>query len=602
MKLPELVRAVAFQQGQYAVEAVLGETRRPLIEFTFDGNDEAQGRILPSIKPHPQLSSELKGPVCNALTRAGIRHPGLADEDLAELHSAARKNGHIELFADINALVQGLVAQIVTSLGARLARIVVSSSSIDVLHEYQSLARHHHGDSDATIIAWELARGMRVLRDLKVPIHIHQLAPGAARYFRRGRADGPQEAKNAPSTEHREELTYIAEDRQMVAAFWNYLATVGPRIPLYLITADLALAHVCAAERVPFVFARAPRELPDALSPEALWFDPYGLALRFCLPHTIIWELCLVFGTINVIPTGRSDERKGFGLKYLPRQHLPGDPEDVALGEVVAPPPSGAAAVRKSPPPPASSSRALKLSLASVVAVLPTHRKHKVPLSSLRVKDEDSIRQLWQVGEATGLFQQQGTEILAGPELDNLLTALAASDYLAVNRIFRKVSAYDRVLQEAEQVGGFPPSSKAGAATGWAVMLGAAYKLPGATTFGLADVTDDQFERAVIRTHADVGSGERAVSLSRVLDRVCSEMRLSPVRFEALLNRSLGQRALRDFEAQRAKSHVSIPAHQVIVAPTSSVSESYLRRISPGEGVTFAGKLVGSLVRRPGGT
>src|SRR5713101_5854006 len=98
----------------------------------------------------------------------------------------------------------------------------------------------------------------------------------------------------------------------MVAAFWDYSATGRPRIPLFLVTADLALAHVCAAERVPFVFARAPRESAHAFAPDALWFDPYALAFQTCLAHAVLWELCVVLGTINVRPVGEPDGRVGF--------------------------------------------------------------------------------------------------------------------------------------------------------------------------------------------------------------------------------------------------------------------------------------------------
>jgi hypothetical protein len=265
MKLGDVVRDVMFKRGRYEVEAVLGSTVFPLLELSFDGDDEAQGRRLAQIRPLAGVRQDLAASVSNALVRAGARHPGLSDRDLAALHSAAHDHGHVELFVDINALTQGLVSQLAKSLGSRLARIVASSSTIDVFHEYQSLARHRHDGSSKIIAAWELARGMRLLRDLRVPVYIHQLAPGAARYFRRGRADGSTEDKNTPSQERRDEPTYIAEDRQMVAAFWHYVATAGPRIPLFLATADLALAHVCAAERVPFVFARAPRESDGAL-------------------------------------------------------------------------------------------------------------------------------------------------------------------------------------------------------------------------------------------------------------------------------------------------------------------------------------------------
>jgi hypothetical protein len=610
MNLAEVVREILFKKGRYEIDTVLGGQLVPLLEFTFDADDEVAGRRLAQLNVVPELSESLRGPVLSALVRAGARHPGLRDEDLARLHLAARDHGHIELFVDINALNQGLVAQIARSLGGRLARIVLSSSTMDVLHEYQSLARRHHNGGAQVVAAWELARAMRSLGEFKVPVHVHQLAPGAARYFRRGRADGTEEAKNAPSKEQREEPTYIAEDRQMIAALWDYVATVTPRIPLFLVTADLALAHVCAAERVPFLFGRAPRESPTALATTTLWFDPYALAFRSCLAQVVLWELSLVFGTINVrFPLDTTDQGQNFSLNYQPREHLPGQPEDVRRDKLAVPTaPSDTSVPRATQPRPSAatptSDRKLKLALGSLVEVLPTHQEQQVPLTLFKLKDADSMRQLWQIGEATELFaaDASGKSVIAGRSLPLLLQALLASDYLAVNAVFRKVPGYERVIRDAEETGAFPSSKDAGAATGWAISLGAAYKMLGATRFGLREVTDEQFERSVVRAHADVAGGERSVLLYRVLDRVCSEMGLSPIRFEASLNRCLGQRGLRDFEAQRATSNGNIPAHHVLVLPTSSASSSYLRRLVPGEGVIVGSKLVGALVRRGSGT
>lgn len=599
MNLSGIVRNVSFSKGRYEVEAVLGEAIEPLLIFAFDEDDEEQGRRLPKIAPPEGTTNPaLRASVANALVRAGAAHPGLRDRDLAALHAAARESGHVELFVDINALTQGLVTQLAKSLGSRLARIVASSSTIDVLHEWQRFARQHHDGSPGIVAAWELARGMRLFREFKVPVYVHQLAPGAARYFRRAHADGRAEASNPTSQEHREEPTYISEDRQMIAGFWNYLAIAGPRIPMFLVTADLTLAHVCAAERVPFIFARAPKEASASLSPEALWFDPYALGFRTCLAQAVLWELTVVFGAVNVRALGEPLGRKSFGLRYEPRNHTPGEGEDVAIVDPIVPM-TGTSGHERKPRAVPKSERLLKLSLLSILDALPTDVDQRVQLASFKPKDEDSVRQFWQIGEATGLFQAEDESVAAGPKLAALLEALKVYDYVRVNAIFRAVSGYAKVLGDAGESGSFPSSKNGGAATGWAIVLGAAYKTSNGTRFGLQDVTDDQFDRAVTRAHADTAGGrDRAVPLYRVLDRVCSEMGLSPVRFEAMLNRGIGRRGLSGFEAQRAKSAGPIPAHKVLTYPTKSFSASYLRELSPGEGITVGGKLVGSLVRR----
>jgi hypothetical protein len=605
MKLNELIRDLQFRGGRYEVEGVLGSHVHRLLDLSFESDDDLQGRRLPKVKVASDLPTHIRGIVANALVRAGASHPGLEAEDVAKLHSAARQNGHIELFIDINSLTQGLAAQLGKSLGYRLSRIVVSSSSIDVLHEYQSNSRRHHDGGPPVIEAWELARGMRSLREFKTSVHVHQLAPGAARYFRRGRADASSTQKNAASHEEREEATYIAEDRQMIAAFWDYLSTNGPRIPIFLVTSDLALAHVCSAERVPFIFARAPREYPQALEPETLWFDPYSLSFRTCLAQTILWELSLVLGNINVRPVGSSGQP--FSIRYSPRTHLPGQAESVDFGVVAKPTPTASApsiassteVAGSSPRARAASDRALvKLSLVSIVGVLPTAPGQRQPFTQFAPKDIDSIRQLWQIGETTQLFSEDNGYVIAGPSLPELLKALESSDYIGVNGIFRRVPGYARVLDDAAATGVFPSSKAAGAATGWAITLGAAFKMPGITRFGLREVSDEQFESAVARSHSELSVGERAVALARVLERVCVELQLSPIRFEALLSRSLGQRGLRDFEAQRARSKANLPSHPVLVLPSTSAPSSYLRKLSPGEGIVIGGKLVGSLVRR----
>lgn len=602
MNRDEILREVWFRAGRYQCEAVLGNDVHTLFELEFDGDDEAQGRRLPRLLA-PGLSEPLRSRVANALVRAGAAHPGLLDADLAMLHGAARQYRHIELFVDINALTHGLVAQIARSLRGRVARVVVSSSTIDVLHEYQSFARHRHDGKPKILEAWELSRGLRALSEIEPPVHVHQLAPGAARYFRRRRGDAGSES--AASSEHREEATYIAEDRQMIGAFWDYFASDCPRIPIFLVTSDLALAHVCSAERVPFVFARAPREHDSVVESPSLWFDPYALEFRFWTAQTLLWELAAVLGTLNVrrdVPGSPPED--SFSLTYDPRVHAPGHPEGVKKGPLVvpsAPPVKGGGLQNKAPRASAATDRTLKLSLRSIVPVLPTHPSQRRALASFGPTDKDSLRQLWQIGEATELYAQDGDEVVAGPRLGDLLTALEVHDYVAVNSIFRKVVGYDRVVQEAEEQGVFPTGKRGGSSTGWAIVLGAAYKLTGEVRYGLTDVPIETFERTIVRVHAELARGERAVPIFRILDRVCSELRISPVRFERFMEEHVGQRGLRDFEVQRATSTGKLAAHDVLVAPATSASSSYLRRFNPGDGITIGGKLVGSLVRRGGG-
>lgn len=606
MKIEEFVRAVGFSSGSYTVTAVLGEIETPLLDMTFATGDAPGVRHLPLIHASPTIDPRYRPPVSDAMVRAGSRHPGLDDVDLANLHRESRRHGFVEIFADINALQQGLITQLADSLGNRLARVVVSSTSIDVLHEYQSLARRRHDGSATTVAAWQLARGMRIIGELRAPVHIHQLAPGAARYFRRGRADSSSVNKQAVGHEDTEEATYISEDRQMIAAYWHYQATSSPRVPLLFVTSDFALAHACAAERVPFIFARAPREFDSVIESPLLWFDSFALKFRFCAPHRILWEMCQVFGTVNVVPVGVSGG--GFSVTYHPRRHLPGRREEIELGLPVTPvaasgeDPSNKAG-RKQPRAPTGApavDRKLKLSLRAIVDVLPTRDGQRISIAEFKPRDPDLVRQLWQVGDATGIYRKDNEEVVAGPRFGEFLAALRASDYVAVNAIFRAVAGYDHVLVQADRDGVFPNSREGGSAIGWAVMLGAAYKLEGRTIFGLRDVADEAFETAVGRAFAESAAGSRAVPLHRILDRVCSDLGLSPVRFETLLGRSIGQRALRQFEVQRATTEGKIPAHEVISLPSTSAPSSYLRRLEPGRGMLVGGKLVASLVRRPG--
>src|SRR5207249_2018378 len=169
-------------------------------------------------------------------------------------HRVARREGHVELFSDLNALSTGLVRQLVSSLGRRCCRVVISSSSIDVLHEYQG--NQKRADQDTFLRRAEMARCLATLEELRqeVAVHVHPLPPGATSYMRRTGAEPPLPDETAG-------ITYVSEDRQMVAAFWHYLSTTNPRVPVRLVTADFSLARVCAAERVPFLFAKTPYEV-----------------------------------------------------------------------------------------------------------------------------------------------------------------------------------------------------------------------------------------------------------------------------------------------------------------------------------------------------
>src|SRR5262249_45517723 len=128
-----------------------------------------------------------------------------------------------------------------------------------------------------------------------------------------------------------------------------------------------------------------------------------------------------------------------------------GQSAEVSRSGLVVPPPStlgtsSGGGDKSSAKPVAASDRGLKLSLLSIIDVLPTAVGQKVPLAAFKPKDPDSIRQLWQIGETTELFSQDGERVVAGAGLPALLSALKTSDYLAVNAIFRKVGGYARVL------------------------------------------------------------------------------------------------------------------------------------------------------------
>jgi hypothetical protein len=631
MNRSDLIRDIAFEKGLWEVRAIARDGARPLLQFTLALTEEDDSRRPPELHWVPNVAPVDLERVVDALVRAGVRHRGLKDEDLRILHYAAAHGGHIELFADLNALKNGLVQYVVRSLGRSVGRVVVSSSSIDVLHEYQALARRQDDGSRKYLASWEMGRALQVLDELRqdVPVHVHQLPVGAARYVRRVKAEPTITGTGDGDEQEDPQLTFISEDRQMVGAYWDYATSTNPRLPLHLITSDFALAHVCSAERVPFLFARAPREVwrGDMVGRpklETLWFDPFAMALRTCLTHQILWELCLVFGQLNVVPIASTGA--GFSLTYDPRDQAPGREPDLRRGPLLiekaaTPPPSksGSPGLSKPKKPgggkgPAKPKKSvdiadtdsgkgpskLRVSLQSLVEILPTHVNQRIPFAQFQPKDEDTRRQLRQIGEQTGLFTVKQDEVVAGPSLGELLSSLQNTDYVNVNRIFEQQPAYHDVLEQVRQGNPFPSSKQGGTATGWAVILGAAYKSTAGVRSGLATVTEEQFERAVERAHRELGGGQPAVTLADILDRTCIALDISPIRFETLLNQCIGQRGLRGYEAQRASVQGSIPPHPLLVSPKTSSPKNYIELFEPARGLRVGGKLVQSLVLRPG--
>jgi hypothetical protein len=605
------------------------EVAQRLLRFEVPVGDEPTTRRVPSSLEVPaDLGRADAKLVYSALTRAGVQHLGLQAAQLVRLHQAVQRERHVELFADINALTTGLVSHLAMSLGPGLGRIVVSSSLIDVLHEYQSaLKRKRPHDFRRKR---ELARALRMLDELRetVPVHIHQLPPGASRYFQRKGGVVPNDhVEPRDDDDDVGEGTYVSEDRQMVSAFWDYLSRSNPRLPAYMVTSDFALAHVCAAERVAFVFAPTPYEAQlnagGSHDLRTLWFDPYALALRACPPHRILWELCMVYGRLNVLKVDNSSGAGGggggasdplndpdsFSLTHDTRLQYPGSPSDLTSGRPLTAPPVAEPSAKQARPskqvrPAAHDEREplLQVRLATILEVLPTRPGQQIDVSEFKSNHEHRQRQWRQIGDATGLFEVTETAVRSGPALPDLLAALKKRDYMAVNAIFRRVRTYDSVLREVEGGAPFPPSSKAGAVTGWAVSLGAAYKSAQlGTLYGLAEVADAVFEEHVLRFHREVGGGQPAAPIPEIVHKLCIALRISPIRVEAMLNRMLGHGALALYEAQRATVEGDLPGHPVLVFPTSAKPESYLREFQPARGILVDGKLMGSLVRRPPG-
>jgi hypothetical protein len=622
----------SFKRGEYDVDAPReGGARRTLLRLVFDREDGEGVRRIPVASLPADLRLYERSLVASALVRAGVQHPGLRDEDLVMLHREASSEHHVELFTDLNALTTGLLQHVARSLGGAVARVVISSSSIDILHEYQGRISRKTTENGDFLRRAEMARALRLLEEMRrdVPVHVHQLPPGASRYFQRKSAASSQgEDPGGDTSAELDPLTFISEDRQMIAAYWDYMTRDNPRLPVRLITSDFALAHVCVAERLPFLFARSPFEIwrepagPEACEPRLLWLDPFALALRFATPDAILWELCSVFERLVV----HSPDDVGFSLGYEPRAHLPGACTQVHEGPAKPEPPpvpprqppkealaagdskgatkAPAGAPRhkpQKPPPVRSEPSRLAIRLPLVLDALPSTPGGRISLAVVKVEGT-ALRQLEQIGLETRLYQVGSAEIEAGPALAALIAALEAQDYLAVNAIFRKVRAYDEALREAAGTGLLPNAKSGGTATGWAVMLGAAYKTNSGACYGLAEVSAKTFAEAIAQAHAECGEGRAAVPLPEILDRVCRALSLSPIRFEAALDKYLREGTLTGYEAQRATISMDLPEHDVLVAPSAAEHGHYLRHLVPGKGVVLGGSLVSSLVLRRGGS
>jgi hypothetical protein len=380
------------------------------------------------------------------------------------------------------------------------------------------------------------------------------------------------------------------------------------------------------------LFARSPYEIwrrPEGSvehPPRVLWLDPFALALRFATPHAILWEFCAVFERLIVNPKDPTEDA-AFSLVYDPRSHLPGsamtlreesatlEADTMPLAKPLKKVPSAGTkrkitkatlSVEHRKPGKAASAEptphSLTLRLPLVIDVLPAKPGGRMPLAAFKAKDKSALKQLEQIGEETGLYHVGAEAIEAGPALANLLESLEVHDYIAVNAIFQRVGAYDEVLRDAAASGTFANTKSGGAATGWAVMLGAAYKTHAGARYGLANVSTETFVEAIVRAHTECGQGQPAVPLPAILDHVCRTLSYSPVRFEAALDKLLVDGTLSGYDAQRATVAVDLPEHDVLVGPSAAENGHFLRHLAPGKGIVLGGILVSSLVRRSGGS
>lgn len=569
MHRSDLCRAVRLAQGSYDVT----HGGQSLVRLMLPKDDDDVGRAVPRVEVP---DSDKRQRVLAALIRAGCRHPGLAHRDLARLHALAQEHRHVELFADVNAICTGLLGQVARSLGPRLARVVVASSTVDVLQEYADL---NHTRGPTYIRHGEVARSISLLDELRrlVPVHVHQLPPGAALHQRR---------------QHEDDLVLL-EDRVMIAAYWDYRQRDLPRLPVVFLTSDHALAQACAMEQVLFCFAHSPQEFvlrapPGALAIDALWLDPASLALRYALTSDILFELATTFRDVQW-----SDAKgAGWRVAFDPRNVWPGAELSVEYGPIPPPPAAATPTAATS----ATTPGRLDVAITSVLAVVPTEVGLTTQLDAAGINDKAALRQLQRIGEETELFSVADDVVSPGASLPSLLQALRDCDYDVVHAIFSRVPSYQGYLDRADPTTGRLPADPNSRAPGWAVTLGAAYKFDGGLLYGLTVVDDSTFADAVRDAHAELAAGADASSLPLVIDKVCHVLRMSPVRVIAQLNRCLAPgEALHAFDVQRAKRDEAVPKkHPIIMAPDQG--QKFIRDLQLGRGVELQGRLSGTLV------
>ncbi|MBI5514461.1 MAG: hypothetical protein HY909_11875 [Deltaproteobacteria bacterium] len=580
-------------KGKYVVR----HEAKALLEVEISRDDDEVIRSVPRLC---LPAGNVRHRALAAAIRSGCRHPGLEARDLARLHALAHEYRHIELFADVNAICTGLLGHVVRSLGTRLARVVVASSTVDVLQEYADL---NHGRRPRYLRHGEVARSISLLDELRqcIPVHIHQLPPGATRHQRR-QSDGIAApcAPAVPVAAQEEDDLVLSEDRVMIAAYWDYHQRDLPRLPVVFLTSDHALAQACAMEQIPFCFARSPQEViardPSGSIPvESLWFDPSSLTLRYSITSDVVFELATTFREVELLDA----DGRGWRVTFDPRHIWPGAELSVACDPVAS---EALTAVPHSPAPSSSSAAAppgrIDIALAKVLAVVPTDPGMTTSLDDALIRDKNALRQLLHIGKETDLFSVRDTTVSAGSTLPSLLLALRDHDYDTVNSIFRRVPAYRAYLDRVDPRSGKLPNDPKSRAPGWAVTLGAAYKVDGGLVYGLSVVDDADFALAVRDAHAKLAEGAPAASLPLVVDSVCCALRMSPVRVVAQLNRCLAPGGtLHTFDVQRAKRDEAVPKkHPILSAP--GVDRKFVRELELGRGIELQSRLAGTLVNR----
>src|SRR5581483_6238526 len=171
------------------------------------------------------------------------------------------------------------------------------------------------------------------------------------------------------------------------------------------------------------------RETAGPIQLDTLWFDPFALAVRACLPHVLIWELCLTFGKLRLVRDGEPQ----FDLVYNYKVQRPGESEDIDVripDETILSSGPSSKGRRSAPRSSKTTEGMIKISLTKIIEVLPTRTDQRTSVRAFGARDEHSLRQLRQVGDLTGLYQIDGEEIIAGPALQDLLSALSDGDYL----------------------------------------------------------------------------------------------------------------------------------------------------------------------------